>query len=253
MNQEAIEKLRQFQIKNHLSGYNLEQPEEQADKVSQSHSVPKPKRVINYPKHVKPLHDRIMSAITGSKLRTAQAITTYCGEDTVKVVNMHLGRMMSAGKLVRYTNPASSITRYYTPDEAKAKGYKPDAQPIKKGKKAKGKKAKFVMPKSLKKADEALASRQLDLFNETASNLATAEQLMQHEALKKHCTFLENQVRGWQAESRKQAHDIERLQSEVVKARKTRDVTSEVTEVMQEVTQLRATIAYLESKLFGSK
>jgi hypothetical protein len=186
-----------------------------------------------------------MSAVTGSGLRTPQAITTYCGEDTVKVVNMHLGRLMSAGKLVKYTNKDSGITRYYTPDEAKSKGYKPDAQ-VKKAKKVKGKKAKPTQ-----KHEEA--PRQMPLWNETASDLATAEVLMQHEALKKHCTFLENQVRGWQAEARKQAHDIERLQSEVVKARKTREVTSEVAEVMQEVTQLRATIAYLESKLFGSK
>jgi hypothetical protein len=246
MNQEAIEALKQFK-EMHLAM----EAKQEMDIVSQSHSVSKPKRAINYPKHVKPLHDRIMSAITGSKLRTAQAITTYCGEDTVKVVNMHLGRMMSAGKLVRYTNPASSITRYYTPDEAKAKGYKPDAQPIKKGKKAKGKKVKFVKPRASDIVNEA--PRQMPLWNETASNLATAEQLMQHEALKKHCTFLENQVRGWQAESRKQAHEIKHLQVQLTNARKTRDVTSEVTEVMQEVTQLRATIAYLESKLFGSK
>ena len=251
MNQEAIEKLRQFQIKNHLSGYNLEnQADSQVEVVSISED--KPKRAINYPAHIKPLQDRIMSAV-GNGCRTSQAITTYCGEDAVKVVNMHLGRLLSAGKLVRYTNPASSITRYYTPDEAKAKGYKPDAQ-VKKGKKAKAKKrSSFIMPRSLDIADEALAARQMPLWNETASNLATAEQLMQHEALKKHCTFLENQVKGWQAESRKQAHEIKHLQVQLKNAHKTRDVTSEVTEVMQEVTQLRATIAYLESKLFGSK
>jgi hypothetical protein len=244
MNQEAIEKLEQFQIKNHLSGYNLQQEEDDGQTDTVSESPTKPKRAINYPAHIKPLQDRIMSAV-GNGCRTSQAITTYCGEDAVKVVNMHLGRMMSAGKLVRYTNPASSITRYYTPDEAKAKGYKPDAQ-VKKGKKAKGKKVK-----SIQKREED--PRQMPLWNETASNLATAEQLMQHEALKKHCTFLENQVRGWQAESRKQAHEIKHLQVQLKNAHKTRDVTSEVTEVMQEVTQLRATIAYLESKLFGSK
>ena len=240
MKTEAIQALQQFK-EMHLAM----EAKQEADTVSQSHSVPKPKRAINYPKHIKPLHDRIMSAITGSKLRTAQAITTYCGEERVKVVNMHLGRMMSAGKLVRYTNPASGITRYYTPEEATIKGYKPDAQ-AKKVKKVKGKKAK-----SMQKHEEA--PRQMPLWNETASDLATAEQLMQHEALKKHCTFLENQVKGWQAESRKQAHEIKHLQVQLVNARKTRDVTSEVTEVMQEVTQLRATIAYLESKLFGGK
>jgi len=255
MKQEAIEALQQFK-QMHLA------TDGQVDGKTESPT----KRTINYPKHIKPLHDRIMSAVSNG-CRTAQAITTYCGEDRVKVVNMHLGRMLSSGKLVRYTNPMSGITRYYTPDEAKAKGYKPDAQPIKKGKKAKGKKAKptlelekdprqmplwydtdknrsstFIMPKSLKMADAMLS---------TANDLATAEQLMQHEKLKKHCTFLEDKVIAWQRESRKQAHEITKLQDALINARKTRDVTSEVTEVMQEVTKLRATVEYLESKLFG--
>lgn len=242
MNQEAIEKLREFQIKNHLSGYNLQEPQTEGDKVSEGHDVPKPKRAINYPKHIKPLQDRIMSAVTGSGLRTPQAIASYCGEDNIKIVNMQLGRLMNIGKLVRYTNKDSGITRYYTPDEAKAKGYKPDAQ-VKKFKKVKGKKAKPMREEP----------QQMPLWDEAAINLATAENLMQTAELRKYCTFLENQVKGWQAEGRKQASEIKRLTNELANVRKTRDVTSEVTEVMQEVTQLRATIAYLESKLFGSK
>ena len=223
MNQQVIEALQQFK-EMHLA------TDGQADSVSESPV----KRAINYPKHIKPLHDRIMSAVTGSKLRTAQAITTYCGEDRVKVVNMHLGRMLSSGKLVRYTNPASGITRYYTPDEAKVKGYKPDAQP-KKGKKAKlktEKRSSFVMPRSLDIANEALAEK------------AKGQD---------YISFLENRVTAWQAESRKQAHEITKLQDALIKARQTRDVTSEVTEVMQEVIKLRATVEYLESKLFGGK
>lgn len=216
MNQEAMQKLEQFKIKNHLSGYNLEDSQVEVVSISED----KPKRAINYPKHIKPLHERIMSAITGSKLRTPQAITTYCGEDRVKVVNMHLGRMLSSGKLVRYTNPASGITRYYTPDEAKAKGYKPDAQP--------------------KKAEKKRSS----------SDNASAKPSKKENA---YVTFLENRVSEWQAEARKQAHEITKLQDALINARKTRDVTSEVTEVMEEVTKLRATVAYLESKLFGSK
>jgi len=204
MNQEAIQALQQFK-QMHLA------TDGQTDSVSESPA--KPKRAINYPKHIKPLHDRIMSAV-GNGCRTSQAITTYCGEDTVKVVNMHLGRMLSSDKLVRYTNPLSGITRYYTPDEAKAKGYKPDAQP----KKAEKKPAKQSKAKG-----------------------------------QDYITFLENRVTAWQAESRKQAHEITKLQDALIEARKTRDVTSEVTEVMQEVIKLRATVEYLESKLFGSK
>jgi hypothetical protein len=143
----------------------------------------------------------------------------------------------------RHTNKDSGITRYYPHDIAKEKGFLTKPKPInrKKGKKA----------KPMQKHEEA--PRQMPLWNETANDLATAQEILQHEAVKKHCTFLENQVRGWQTESRKQAHEITKLQDALINARKTRDVTSEVTEVMEEVTKLRATVAYLESKLFGSK
>jgi hypothetical protein len=194
----------------------------QVDMVSESPS--KTKRATNYPKHTKPLQDRIMSAITGSKLRTAQAITTYCGETVVKVVNMHLGRMLSAGKLVRYTNPASGITRYYTPDEAKAKGYKPDAKP--------------------KKAEK----------NRSSSFVPTQKPAKQSKTQgQDYIAFLEKRIAEWQTEGRKQAHEILELRDALANARRTRDVTSEVTEVMQEVIKLRATVEYLESKLFGGK
>jgi hypothetical protein len=236
MNNEAIKALELFK-EQHLA----RMPEQvEGDTVSQSHSVP-PKRSINYPKHIKSLKDRILSALANG-CRTPDSVATYCGED-IKLVTMQLGRWVSRGIIGRNTNKGSGITRYYPADIAKEKGFLTKPQPInrKKGKKA----------KPMQKHEEA--PRQMPLWNETASDLATAEQLMQHEALKKHCTFLENQVKGWQAESRKQAHDIQHLQVQLVNARKTRDVTSEVTEVMQEVTQLRATVAYLESKLFGSK
>jgi hypothetical protein len=189
----------------------------QADTLSASSD--KPKRAINYPKHIKPLHERIMSAITGSKLRTPQAITTYCGEDRVKVVNMHLGRMLSSGKLVRYTNPASGITRYYTPDEAKAKGYKPDAQ-----------------PKKIEKRSSSVPATQKPSKKESD-----------------YVAFLENRVTAWQQESRKQANEITKLRDALSRSFEPRNVTGEVAEVMQEVTKLRATVEYLESKLFGSK
>jgi hypothetical protein len=220
MNQEAIQALKQFK-EMHLAMEVKQQASEQADKVSGSSGTTK--RAINYPKHIKPLQERIMSAITGSKLRTAQAITTYCGEERVKVVNMHLGRMMSAGKLVRYTNPASGITRYYTPEEATIKGYKPDAQP------KKAEKRSSSVPATQKPAKQSKSQKQ------------------------DYIAFLEKRIAEWQAESRKQAHEIMELRDELAKARRTRDVTSEVTEVMQEVTKLRATVEYLESKLFGSK
>lgn len=69
----------------------------------------------------------------------------------------------------------------------------------------------------------------------------------------KYITFLENRMSEWQAEARKQAHRINELEDALAKSNQTRNVTSEVTEVMEEVKSLRATVAYLESKLFGGK
>jgi hypothetical protein len=244
MKAEAIQALELF--KNQHLARMPEQAE--GDKVSEGHDVPKPKRAINYPEHIKPLKERIMSGLANG-CRTPESVANYCGTTDIKLINLQLCRWVSRGLIGRQTNKDSGITRFYPHDIAKEKGILTKPQPIVRKKKH----AKFVKPKSLKKADEALAARQMPLWDETATDLAKAEQLMQHEALKKHCTFLENQVRGWQTEARKQAHEIEKLQKALVDVRKTRDVTSEVTEVMQEVTQLRATIAYLESKLFGSK
>jgi NADH dehydrogenase/NADH:ubiquinone oxidoreductase subunit G len=69
----------------------------------------------------------------------------------------------------------------------------------------------------------------------------------------RYITFLENRMSEWQAEARKQAHEINHLKAALAKSHETRNVTSEVTEVMEEVMKLRATVAYLESKLFGGK
>jgi hypothetical protein len=236
MNQEAIDKLKEFQIKNHLSGYNLQEPQIETNSISEE----KPKRAINYPKHIKPLQDRIMSAVTGSGLRTPQAIATYCGEDNIKIVNMQLGRLMNIGKLVRYTNKDSGITRYYTPDEAKAKGYKPDAQPKKVEKRSSSVTAKLS-------ADKQTLRVRINDGKPVPNPFGTLSSKGDYAA------FLEKRISEWQAESRKQAHEILELRDALAKARKTRDVTSEVTEVMEEVTKLRATVEYLESKLFGSK
>jgi hypothetical protein len=236
MNQEAMQKLEQFRQ------MHLATDGEQTDKASGS-SV----RKINYPEHIKPLKERIMSALANG-CRTPESVANYCGTEDIKLINLQLGRWVSRGLIGRHTNVVSGITRFYPHDIAKEKGFLTAPKPINRKKKV-----KFVKPRSLDIADEALAARRMPLWNETATDLAKAEQLMQHEALKKHCTFLENQVRGWQAEARKQAHEIEKLQKALVDVRKTRDVTSEVTEVMEEVTKLRATVEYLESKLFGRK
>ena len=228
MKQEAIEALQQFK-QMHLATNG------QVDGTTESPV----KRAINYPAHIKPLKDRIMSALANG-CRTPDSVATYCGEN-IKLITLQLGRWVSRGMIGRHTNVVSGITRYYPHDIAKEKGFLTKPKPInRKGKKAKAienRSSTFVMPRSLDIANEALAKK------------AKGQD---------YVAFLENRVAAWQAESRKQAHEIEDLkaklseaQVQLIKARQTRDVTSEVTEVMQEVTKLRATVEYLESKLFG--
>jgi hypothetical protein len=239
MKAEAIQALEQFK-QMHLASNG------QTDSVSESPKA-NPSRVpkkINYPAHVKPLKERIMSALNNG-CRTPDAVATYCSEE-IKLITLQLGRWVSRGIIGKHTNPQSGITRYYPHDIAKEKGWLIEPQPIvrKKGKKAKAienRSSPFVHPKSLQKADEALAP--IRAKEET------------------YILFLEKRVVEWQAECRRLANEakkyasqISELEQEVIKAKtEPRNVTGEVAEVMEEVTKLRATIAYLESKLFGGK
>ena len=228
MKAEAIQKLEQFK-QMHLAVAN---GGEQTDKASGS-SV----RKINYPEHIKPLKERIMSALANG-CRTPESVANYCGTEDIKLINLQLGRWVSRGLIGRHTNVVSGITRYYPHDIAKEKGFLTAPKPINRGKKAK-----------LKTENRSSSS------DEPVQPPAPIRAKEGHYIL-----FLENKVGAWQTESRKQAHEIEDLkaklseaQVQLIKARQTRDVTSEVTEVMQEVIKLRATVEYLESKLFGSK
>jgi hypothetical protein len=244
MKAEAIQQLEQF--KSQLNSSQVE---------TVSISEAKPKRAINYPKHIKSLKDRILSALANG-CRTPDSVATYCGED-IKLITMQLGRWVSRGMIGKHTNVVSGITRYYPHDIAKEKGFLTKPQPINRGKKAKlkteNRSSSFVMPKSLEKADEALAAKQMNLFKDIPAPIRAKEE--------QYILFLERRIIEWQAECRKlaseakkYANQISELEQEVIKAKtEPRNVTGEVAEVMEEVTKLRATIAYLESKLFGSK
>jgi hypothetical protein len=226
MKVEAIQQLEQFKAQLNSS---------QTETVSISEA--KPKRAINYPEHIKPLKERILSGLANG-CRTPESVANYCGTTDIKLINLQLGRWVSRGIIGRHTNKQSGITRYYPHDIAKEKGFLTKPQPIIRKKKPKEIKnrSSFVMPKSLEKADRMIANDDLLLGRK-----------------QKYIELLENRVTEWQAEGRRQAHEIEDLKAKLAEVRRTRDVTSEVTEVMEEVTKLRATVAYLESKLFGGK
>jgi hypothetical protein len=226
MKAEAIQQLEQF--KSQLNSSQVE---------TVSISEAKPKRAINYPKHIKSLKDRILSALANG-CRTPDSVATYCGED-IKLITMQLGRWVSRGLIGKHTNVVSGITRYYPHDIAKEKGFLTKPQPINR----KGKKAKAIENRS-SSSDKPVQP--------LAPIRAKEEQ---------YILFLEKRTIEWQAECRKlaseakkYANQISELEQEVIKAKtEPRNVTGEVAEVMEEVTKLRATIAYLESKLFGSK
>lgn len=211
MKKEAIEALQLFKQ------MHLAQPEP----VEAPTEEPKVKS-FNYPDHIKPLKDRMMTAIKNGN-RTAEAIANYCKAD-VKLVTLQLGRYVSRGMIGRHTNPQSGITRYYTYAEAQDRGILQQPAPI--NRKKKGQVEAKVEPQAPSKDQ-------------------------------KYITFLENRLSEWQAEARKQAHQIQELQDllsqAIAKANAPRNVTGEVEEVMKEVMDLRATVAYLESKLFGGK
>jgi len=227
MKAEAIQQLEQF--KSQLNGSQVE---------TNSISEDKPKRAINYPEHIKPLKERILSGLANG-CRTPESVANYCGTTDIKLINLQLGRWVSRGIIGRHTNVVSGITRYYPHDIAKEKGFLTKPQPILRKKKAKLKTKNRSSPSD--KPVQPLAP------------IRAKEE--------KYILFLEKRIIEWQAECRKlaseakkYANQISELEQEVIKAKtEPRNVTGEVAEVMEEVTKLRATVAYLESKLFGGK
>jgi len=241
MKREAIEALQLFK-QMHLSQpeqpkvdiESLRYPPREVEAPTQESKPKKQKGVnFNYPDHYKPLKDRIMSALNNGA-RTADTIAKYCKENNVKLVNLQLGRWVSRGMIGKQTNPQSGITRYYPHDEAKEKGILLPPQPINRKKKTQDRSSSY------------------DEFGvNTGNSFNTPPKSNQKDV--DYIAFLENRMTQWQQEARKQAQQILELQDALTQARQTRDVTSEVTEVMKEVMDLRATVAYLESKLFGGK
>lgn len=263
MKAEAINALQLFKQK-HLSRQAVEATNEQADMVSESPASteenqmelrnptfeevqaeweqvgkdleqPKQKRNINYPDHIKPLKDRIMSALNNGA-RTGESVASYCKEE-VKLINMQLGRWVSRGLIGRKVSQ-TGVIRYYPYALAKQMGILIKPQPINR--------------RTLVEIEKKRSLVQTKQPTQTKENPIEG---------KDYVSFLEKRIVQWQDEARKMAKQISELENEVVKARaevvkaktEPRNVTGEVQEVMKEVMELRATVAYLESKLFGSK
>lgn len=212
---------------------------------------------FNYPDHIKPLKQRIMSALNNGA-RTAESVASYCKED-VKLVNLQLGRWVSRGVIGRKVSE-SGIIRFYPEQIAREMGILTKPQPI--NYYTKERRAVEKAKKEYVERSSSLPTpkpTQAELFELRGNVVGTSEKSLAKEA--KYIEFLEQRIVEWQAECRKMAKQITTLENqvlqahgEVVKARtEPRNVTGEVQEVMKEVMELRATIAYLESKLFGRK
>jgi len=192
-----------------------------------------PKKSFNYPDHIKPLSERMLTALKNGA-RTVDTVAKYCKEGE-KLVRLQLNLMVSRGMIGKHITPSSGIVRYYPYDIAKEMGILTAPQPINRKKK-------------VKQEQKRSSSVQRTIEPNPIPNKPTATQESTYIA------FLEQRITEWQAEARKMAKQISELEAEVIKAKtEPRNVTGEVQEVMKEVMELRATVSYLESKLFGRK
>jgi hypothetical protein len=251
MKAEAIRALELFK-QQHLA---REVQTEQADMVSESSQPTEENQVdtftteskqksFNYPDHIKPLSERMLSALNNGA-RTVDTVAKYCKEGE-KLVRLQLNLMVSRGKIGKQTTPASGITRYYPADIASQMGILTAPQPINR----KPKKLKTEKRSSL--PTHKPQPTQAEAFVLRGETVGITDKSQAKEA--KYIEFLEKRITEWQAEARKMAKQISDLEAEVIKAKtEPRNVTGEVQEVMKEVMELRGTVAYLESKLFGRK
>jgi hypothetical protein len=273
MKAEAIRALELFK-QQHLAKPAVEATNEQADMVSESSQTippfkesimreprnidiaslrlplevahppePMKKKGVNfaYPDHIKPLKDRIISALNNGA-RTVESVARYCKEEE-KLINLQLNRWVSRGQIGKHIVPSSGNVKYYPYELAKEMGILIEPKPINYW--TKERKAK---QESKKRSSSAVArpTQEPSVIPDKPTRVEAKEA--------KYIQFLENRIVEWQTEARRMAKQITELEKEVIEARNApRNVTGEVQEVMKEVMELRATIVYLESKLFGRK
>lgn len=271
MKAEAIRALELFK-QQHLAKPAVETTNEQADMVSESSQTippfkesimreprnidiaslrlplevahpPEPmKKKGAYPDHIKPLKDRIISALNNGA-RTVESVARYCKEEE-KLINLQLNRWVSRGQIGKHIVPSSGNVKYYPYEIAKEMGILIDPKPINYW--TKERKAK---QETKKRSSSSAVARPTQ---EPSSIPSKPTRVEAKEA--QYIEFLEKRITEWQTEARRMAKQIADLEKEVIEARNApRNVTGEVEEVMQEVRELRATIVYLESKLFGRK
>lgn len=209
---------------------------------------------FNYPDHIAPLKQRIMSALNNGA-RSVEAVARYCKEEE-KLINLQLNRWVSRGMIGKHITPSSGIVRYYPYEIAKEMGILTEPKPIN----------YWTKERKAKQDAKKRSSSSAKPVQQTEIQKAINAHPVQQSPLegKDYVSFLEKRIVEWQNECRKMAKENDKYKEQIVDleaklvqmhadAQKPRNVTGEVEEVMKEVMELRATVSYLESKLFGRK
>lgn len=208
------------------------------------------KKNINYPEHIAPLKQRMMSALNNGA-RTVESVARYCKEGE-KLISLQLNRWVSRGEIGKHIVPSSGNVKYYPFEIAKQMGILVTPKPINYWTKERREKA------DAKKRSSSVQTHEVQKAIQTLTPTIVPSKVANES---KYIEFLEKRIVEWQTECRKLAKQISELENQVVQARadvvkaktEPRNVTGEVQEVMKEVMELRSTVAYLESKLFGRK
>jgi hypothetical protein len=206
----------------------LEQLKETMQEMDEPTQEPS-KRAINYPKHIKPLEQRVLAALDAG-CRTAKTVHTYVGKDVPeKVVNMKLGQLVSRGKIGRKISSSTGYLKYYPYEIAKEKGI------LEEPKTRKARRTKYE-----------LREDSYGAVNHKPEPV-TIDQDRENYVL-----FLEKRVTEWQAEARKLQHELDHA-TVAGKQRQVREVaneqlTKEVETLRNEVKRLTIILEYYEGK-----
>ena len=187
----------------------------------------RPKRRINYPKHVKTLEQRVLAALNSGGCRTVETVMSYCGETDRRKVALKLGQLVARGLAGRKPSDSTGYMKYYPESIAREKGI-------------------LATPKQwggVKKVKTEEGLRVVVKNNDQEERPApTVKEIV----VDRRTAFLEQRAQAWHDEARR----LQRLVDEapVVNDRATKDLIRENEALKGKVARLQVVVDYLESK-----
>ena len=187
----------------------------------------RPKRRINYPKHVKTLEQRVLAALNSGGCRTVETVMSYCGETDRRKVALKLGQLVARGLAGRKPSDSTGYMKYYPESIAREKGI-------------------LATPKhwgGVKKVKTEEGLRVVVKNNDQEERPApTVKEIV----VDRRTAFLEQRAQAWHDEARR----LQRLVDEapVVNDRATKDLIRENEALKGKVARLQVVVDYLESK-----